>query len=230
MTSLRRRNAESGYPRGEETKTKIIRKAITLFGEKGFAGVSTREIASAAGVPPPSLQYYFENKEGLYQACIEDIHASAWEAIGPVARDVEDLLAANADADRLIDGYCRILEALADFLFATPDAATRALFIAQHQAPSSRTTNKSGGKSATGRRIRDCCAAVVSRIGGPRLCDEEISVVCTTINGQLVVVHLARQHIEDWMGWKEFTTERIETLKAVVRRQTMVILNSYRST
>lgn len=228
MTSLRRRNAANGYPRGEETKTKIVKTAITLFGEKGFAGVSTREIASAAGVPPPSLQYYFENKEGLYQACIEDIHVSAWEAIGPVARDVEAMLAADAELGQLVEGYCSILDALADFLFATPDAATRALFIAQHHSPLSRPTDKSEGKSATGRRIRNCCAAIVSRVGGSRFSDEEINVICTTINGQLIVVHLAREHVEELMGWQKITAERIATLKAIVRRQTMFILNSYR--
>jgi AcrR family transcriptional regulator len=229
MTSLRRRNTESGYPRGDETKARIIKTAISLFGENGFAGVSAREIASAAGVPAPSLQYYFENKEGLYEACIADIHASAWEAIGPVTCEVEELLTAKADADKVIDGYCRILEALADFLFAMPDAASRALFVAQHRSPSNSPTNKSSGKSATGRRIQECCAAIVARVSRNRLTDEEIGMVCTTINGQLIIVHLAREHVEDMMGWQEITPERIEALKSVVRKHTTVILNSYRS-
>lgn len=228
MTSLRRRKAESGYPRGEETRAKIVKTAILLFGEKGFAGVSTREIASAAGVPAPSLQYYFENKQGLYQACVEDIHASAWEALGPVVIDVEGLLAANADTDSLVDGYCRILATLADFLFAMPDAASRALFVVQHRSPMGGTATTSV-KSATGRRVRECCSAIVARIGGPRLTAEEVGIVSMTINGQLIVIHLAREHLEDMMGWREITVERAEALKAAVVRQTRIILNSYRS-
>ncbi|MBD9528583.1 CerR family C-terminal domain-containing protein [Paracoccus sp. PAR01] len=229
MTSLRRRNAESGYARGEETRAKIIQTAITLFGEKGFAGVSTREIAGAAGVPAPSIQYYFENKEGLYQACVDNLHMSAWEAVGPVIAAVETLLADKADSDRLIDGYCRILERLADFLFAMPDAGSRALFVAQHRALTNWQKSTPSGQQATGRRIQDCCAAVVARIADGRLSSEDSKIVSTTVNGQLMIVHLARDHVEDMLGWTEITSARNEALKSVVRRQTTLLLNSYRS-
>jgi len=35
---------------------------MRLFGEKGYEGASTRDIAAAAGVNAPALQYYFDNK------------------------------------------------------------------------------------------------------------------------------------------------------------------------
>jgi TetR/AcrR family transcriptional regulator, regulator of cefoperazone and chloramphenicol sensitivity len=228
MPSIRRHKAESSYPRGEETRAKIIRTAISLFGEKGFAGVSTREIASAAGVPPPSLQYYFENKEGLYRACIEDIHASAWNAIGPAVGATEKLLARTADTDSLIDAYCAILDSLADFLLAMPDGDSRALFVAQHRLPSRAASEMPKSKSEVGRRIRNCCVAVIARIAGD-LTDEECRIVSTTIVGQLIIVHHAREQVETMLGWDEITAARVEMLKATVRRQTIAILNSYRS-
>jgi AcrR family transcriptional regulator len=228
MTSLRRKNAETVYPRGEETKAKIIATAISLFGENGFAGVSAREIARAADVPAPSLQYYFENKEGLYNACVEYIHGLAWKAVGPAVEAVEVLLPEFADVDRLIDGYCRILESLADFLFGMPDASSRALFVAKHRAPGGRAAQTGEKKGGTGRRIADCCLAVVARIAGQRLTDDEARIVSTTISGQLIIVHLARDHVEEMLGWQEITTARVVALKAVVRRQTTAILNSYR--
>jgi AcrR family transcriptional regulator len=226
---MRRHKAESSYPRGEETRAKIIRTAIALFGEKGFAGVSTREIANAAGVPAPSLQYYFENKEGLYQACLDDIQASAADTVGPACKQVEELLAVHAEPDRLIDGYCTVLESLADFLFDTPDAANRALFLAQQRLPSQSTSKKPKAPGTAGRRIQDCCAAVIARIAQGRLNDEEIKLVCTTVNGQLFLLHFAREHLEELLGWKEITPARVGHIKGVIRRQTTVILESYRS-
>src|SRR5881227_3297800 len=98
MTGLRRRKTDSGYARGEETRARIIRTALALFGERGFDGVSTRDIAARAGVPAPSLQYYFENKEGLYTACIEDIQMSASAAVNPALEVVEALLRDKASA------------------------------------------------------------------------------------------------------------------------------------
>jgi TetR/AcrR family transcriptional regulator, regulator of cefoperazone and chloramphenicol sensitivity len=60
-----------GYQKGEETKSRLLAVALTAFGEAGFASATTREIADAAGVSLPTLQYYFGNKEGLYVACAE---------------------------------------------------------------------------------------------------------------------------------------------------------------
>src|ERR1700761_2909224 len=92
MTVARRRKTESGYPRGEGTRPRIIRAALARFGERGFDGVSTRDIAAQAGVPAPSLQYYFENKEGLYEACAEHLQTNAQNVIGPALDSAQALL------------------------------------------------------------------------------------------------------------------------------------------
>jgi AcrR family transcriptional regulator len=224
---MRRHKAESGYPRGEETRAKIIRTAISLFGEKGFAGVSTREIATAAGVPAPSLQYYFENKEGLYRACMEDIHAAASDAVAPAIAKADELLAGQASAESLIDAYCMVLESMADFLFDAPDATSRALFIAQQRLTSHPASMKPENKRTVGLRIQDCCAAVITRIAKGQLSDDEVRIASITINGQLFIVHLIREHVKDLIGWDEFTSARVDDLKKMIRRQTTVILNSY---
>ena len=57
-----RRPLAGGYARGDETRLRITEAAIELFGEYGFDGASTRDIAARAGVNAPALQYYFENK------------------------------------------------------------------------------------------------------------------------------------------------------------------------
>ena len=67
QTKRPRRPTVGGYTRGDETRQRIIDAAVKLFGEHGFAGASTRDIATAAGVNAPALQYYFENKEGVYR-------------------------------------------------------------------------------------------------------------------------------------------------------------------
>ena len=71
-----RHSVEGGYARGEETRLRIVTAALKLFGQLGFDGASTRDIAAAAGVNAPALQYYFDNKEGLYIACAEPCSAA----------------------------------------------------------------------------------------------------------------------------------------------------------
>jgi AcrR family transcriptional regulator len=47
------------------SKTRILDAAEELFGTKGFASTSVREIVCAAGVKAPALYYHFGSKDGL---------------------------------------------------------------------------------------------------------------------------------------------------------------------
>ncbi|QTD40308.1 TetR/AcrR family transcriptional regulator [Sporosarcina sp. Te-1] len=52
------------------TREKILSAALSLFGEKGYAGTSTREIAERAGVNHITLFRHFGNKENLFQESV----------------------------------------------------------------------------------------------------------------------------------------------------------------
>jgi len=47
--------------------------AIARFGRQGFAGTSVREIAADAGVSPALVIHHFGSKDGLREACDEDL-------------------------------------------------------------------------------------------------------------------------------------------------------------
>ncbi|GAB4373416.1 MAG: TetR/AcrR family transcriptional regulator [Calditrichia bacterium] len=53
------------------TRTKIFMAAARLFAEKGYNGVSMREISESSGVSKPTIYYYFGNKEGIYKALVD---------------------------------------------------------------------------------------------------------------------------------------------------------------
>ena len=54
-----------------DTRAKIFTAAAKLFAEKGYNGVSMREISETAGLSKPTIYYYFGNKEGIYTALLE---------------------------------------------------------------------------------------------------------------------------------------------------------------
>jgi AcrR family transcriptional regulator len=54
-------------------KPVILRHAVACFGDRGFDGVTTRELAAAAGVTESSIYRLFDSKENLYE---ESIHAA----------------------------------------------------------------------------------------------------------------------------------------------------------
>jgi TetR/AcrR family transcriptional regulator len=54
------------------TKATIFKIAAKLFAEKGYNGVSMREISEQSRVTKPTIYYYFGNKEGIYKALIKE--------------------------------------------------------------------------------------------------------------------------------------------------------------
>jgi TetR/AcrR family transcriptional regulator, regulator of cefoperazone and chloramphenicol sensitivity len=225
MKAARRHNAETAYPRGEETRARIISAAMQLFGKKGFDGVTTREIATQAEVPAPSLQYYFVNKEGLYKACVEHLQTNAQDVLEPAVNSALALLKNDASTERLIDAYCSFLECLADFLLGSPDATSRALFIAHLRMTSEAALKAS--KNAFRTRMLDCCQALVSRISGDTLTKDEARLIVATINGQLMTFHFGREHMKMLVGWDDFTPARVQKLKQLLRQQTTALLKMH---
>ena len=56
-----------------DTKQRIIDVSLDLFADKGFSGVSIRDIAKAANTTLPNIYYYFGSKDGLYSFVLRDI-------------------------------------------------------------------------------------------------------------------------------------------------------------
>src|ERR1700739_4109554 len=61
--------------RSTETRQRILDAAAREFAGHGLAGGRAQGIARAAGVNKALLYYYFNSKEALYQAALEDIAA-----------------------------------------------------------------------------------------------------------------------------------------------------------
>lgn len=66
-----------GRPKGEresQVRQKLIEVARPLFAERGYNQVSTRAIAAAADTNISMIRYYFGNKAGLFEACINEFY------------------------------------------------------------------------------------------------------------------------------------------------------------
>lgn len=75
--------------RPAESRAAILRAAVREFAQEGIAGARTEAIAKAAGVNKALLYYYFEDKEGLYGAVLDQVFAGLLENVLPVfARDL----------------------------------------------------------------------------------------------------------------------------------------------
>ncbi|HJV65196.1 MAG TPA: TetR family transcriptional regulator [Geomonas sp.] len=62
-----------------DCRTQLIAAATPLFARRGLNGVSTRELARAAGVNISMISYHFGGKAGLYEAVLREVFAGMLE-------------------------------------------------------------------------------------------------------------------------------------------------------
>src|SRR5437879_8896331 len=60
----------------------LLEKAIMLFGERGYNGVTTRDLARAADIAEGSIYNLFKSKENLYIAALDDVTSRTQEELG----------------------------------------------------------------------------------------------------------------------------------------------------
>lgn len=57
----------------ENTKEAIIYEALSLFSDRGYEGVTMRDIASSVGIKASSLYNHFKSKEDIFNSIIEEM-------------------------------------------------------------------------------------------------------------------------------------------------------------
>lgn len=74
-------------------KQRLLKEAARIFGEKGFAGASVRDICKAADTSSNMIHHYFGSKQGLYDAVIdrfsEDVFDVPIRVISSIPESVE---------------------------------------------------------------------------------------------------------------------------------------------
>jgi AcrR family transcriptional regulator len=73
--------------RGRRTQRALLDAAAAEFGEKGFHDSSVVSITSRAGVALGSFYTYFESKDALFRALVEDLSGRVRQAVAPAVSD-----------------------------------------------------------------------------------------------------------------------------------------------
>jgi TetR/AcrR family transcriptional regulator, regulator of cefoperazone and chloramphenicol sensitivity len=222
-----RHSAESGYARGDQTRQRIILAAMQLFGERGFEGATTRDIAAAADVNAPALQYYFDNKEGVYLACIEYIIDDVRAMFEPALKQAKAVLQANAPKTQLIEAFLGVYAVILDSILLQPHAGQRRLFLArelngEEPSPAGRLLR---------RRLRQPFAKVfhelLGRISGLSGDDPVTRIRMMGLKGQIMPLHHAQRLTLESLGWNKLDANRIALIKATLLDQVRVLLEAW---
>src|SRR5258708_32235727 len=118
--------------RPQQSRAAILKAAVREFAQEGVAGARTDAIARAAGVNKALLYYYFEDKESLYRAVLDQvfggvraaIHHALSQALSPPER-LASYVVAHFDFIPSNPLYPPIVQS--KYLLAGPDPSPREL-------------------------------------------------------------------------------------------------------
>jgi AcrR family transcriptional regulator len=97
----------------------LLDAAKSVLRERGYAALSTREVATVAGVPLSQIHYHFGSKQGLVLALFEYLDAQLFDRQQALYSDPALSLADQWDRacayldDDLASGYVRVMHELA---------------------------------------------------------------------------------------------------------------------
>jgi AcrR family transcriptional regulator len=101
-----------------ETSTTLLEAAKKVLRQNGYAGLSTRDVAAAAGAPLSQIHYHFGSKQGLVLALFEYLNAQLLDRQNALFGDASLKLSEQWDRacdyldDDIASGYVRVVQEL----------------------------------------------------------------------------------------------------------------------
>lgn len=220
-----RRSPAGGYARGDETRQRIIDAAVQLFGEHGFDGASTRDIATAAGVNAPALLYYFDNKEGLYKACAQYITDDLQARYAPAIKQASDALKNNADTHTLIDAYLCFQSLTLDSVLSQRHFSKG--LIGRELAGESPQVATEMLKKKMKQPINKLLLSLLARIMHTRPDDSITRIRLLTLKGLMMAFYYPPGACLEMLKWKEIDAAKSALIRADLQEQTRLLLTSW---
>lgn len=210
------RRAESLQERGETTRQRLIDAALAVFGEFGFEGASTRRLANKAGANLAAIPYHFGGKEGLYRAAAEYIVERITDQTTGMLQEIEHALLTvplpRATALGLLHKYTDTLVAI---MLGSREADSWAAFIMKEQLqPGAAFEILYKGMM---RRIHEAGAGLLAVLFKQPKNEISIKLRAITIFGQILIFRTSRHAVLRQVGWKEFSHDRLQLIRAIIR-------------
>ena len=210
-------STKRGRPQGSgsDAHQRLLEAAGKLFSQRGYAGVSTREVAKAAGVTLSAINYHFASKRWLYRSVIETLIADLAPRRTALVEMLSQALAhANGDRSELARVTHRFVRGVLTFLLGKemPTWHVQLILREVNQPSFGFDLILSGHLNP----LHDSIARLVGVATGndpmspaSRLLTQSIVGMCLSF-GPVRSIVLAR------LGWDQYTPERIEQVVAVV--------------
>ena len=192
-------------PKDENSKSRILEAATTLFAQKGFDGTSNREICKKANVNLCMISYYWGGKQELYNGIIENLLEKQIE----YSKGFLDLN--KNPKDMSIDECTNLLTTIADkfvdFFYTNISSDLIILLLKEQQRPDFIV------KSPVLDYMRSVVARVLNREPDDRLVIFKTLFLLSQVNSPRILPAFSLRQL----GQKDFSKEDIKIIKENVK-------------
>ena len=92
----------------DQRRSELLAKCLDLFIEKGYAGVTTRELERVTGVSTGVLYHYFDSKEDLFRRLVQSF-------VERIASELADTVVGGRDPEERFALIMRYLDSKEDY-------------------------------------------------------------------------------------------------------------------
>lgn len=199
-------------PAPEGTAGDLIAAGLKLFGQKGFAATSTREIAAEAGANIASIAYHFGSKDGLRLACGQEVRRRIGGTVAAVLEGPADAPPPSPDAAMMqIEAAIRAMTA---FLLTQRAAEDVVPFMLREVAENGATLDMLYDGMIVPAHGRFCALWAAATGNAPD--SERTRLMVFSAIGQILYFRIGRPIVERRLGWTEWGTERARQIADVI--------------
>lgn len=213
--------------RGEQAKTQLVAAAMTLFGEKGLYGATTRDIAQLAEQNIAAITYYFGSKEGLYLAVAQHIADYMIQALHPVMENIDRLLTPPIlEPERYRQSIQLIFSKLAELLSQSETLHLSQIISREQLSPTgAHAVIHQKAIAPMHRRIVNLVAAYTG-------CDPNATTTIIHTHamlGEVLSFRIARETVLLQTGWPAIDADPLTLIQQVLSQHIDWLLNGLRA-
>lgn len=212
---MTRKKTAAAPPKSRE---RLLEAAVDVFGKHGFEAATTRMIANEAGVNIAAIPYYFNGKEGLYQAAVTHI-VEKIEAKGGTTLQKMAELASKKRLSRkaAMEAMETLLGAVVNFMVGSPEAPRVARMILREQLDPSSAYDIIYSRVMS--RIINSIATFLTVIVGD-IPIRTAQLRAMAIMGQVMAFRVARETMVRMVGIEGYSQDETEEIRGIVLEHT----------
>lgn len=207
-----------------KSRERLLEAAVDVFGKHGFEAATTRMIAKAAGVNIAAIPYYFNGKDGLYQAAVtyivEKIEARAGTTLDDMAALTSDK---RLSREAAINALETLLGAVINFMVGSPEAPRVARMILREQIDPSSAYGIIYSRIMS--RVINAIALFLTVIHGD-IPIRTARLRAMAIMGQVMAFRVARETMVRMVGIEGYSQKETEEIRWIILEHTRKIVNS----